>query len=185
VNARPDAGTDLRTWRGALQAIDHPRGLASLLVIGCFVALAIGLFVQHGLGYPPCSLCVLQRLAFIFVLLLTLPMALFGASPGVARMFAAPALIAALLGLGVAIYQVWMSAFPTEVARCGRGLAGYFEDLPFEDFANWVLAAEGDCGKPVRFFGVTLPQLGLFAFAVMTVAAVRLLALSLRRSPRA
>jgi disulfide bond formation protein DsbB len=185
VNARPDAGTDLRTWRGALQAIDHPRGLASLLVIGCFVALAIGLFVQHGLGYPPCSLCVLQRLAFIFVLLVTLPIALFGASPGVARMFAAPALIAALLGLGVATYQVWTSAFPAEIARCGRGLAGYFEDLPFEDFATWVLAAEGDCGKPVRFFGVTLPQLGLFAFAVMTVAAVRLLGLSLRRSPRA
>jgi disulfide bond formation protein DsbB len=168
-----------------LQAIDHPRGLASLLAIGSFVALAIGLFVQHGLGYPPCSLCVLQRLAFVFVLLLALPIALSGGSPAVTKWFATPALIAALLGLGVAFYQVWTNAFPTEVARCGRGLAGYFEDLPFEDLASWVLAAEGDCGKPVRFFGVTLPQLGLFAFAVMTVAAVRLLGLSLRRSSQA
>jgi protein dithiol:quinone oxidoreductase len=168
-----------------LQAIDHPRGLACLLVVGCFVALGSGLIIQHGLGYPPCSLCVLQRLAFIFVLLLALPIALFGGSSGVARTFAAPALVAALLGLGVAVYQVWMNAFPTEVARCGRGLAGYFEDLPFEDFAKWVLAAEGDCGKPVRFFGVTVPQLGLLAFAIMTAVAVRLLALSLRRSPRA
>jgi protein dithiol:quinone oxidoreductase len=165
-----------------LRAIDHPQGLASLLVIGCVVALAIGMFVQHGLGYPPCSLCVLQRLAFIFILLLTLPIASFGASPGTARIFAAPALVAALLGLGVAFYQVWMNAFPAEVARCGRGLAAYFEDLPFEGFATWVLAAEGDCAKPVRFFGVTLPQLGLLGFAVMTVAAVRLLGLSLRRS---
>jgi disulfide bond formation protein DsbB len=168
-----------------LQLLDHPRGLASLLVIGCVVAVGAGLFVQHGLGYPPCSLCVLQRLAFILVLLLALPIALFGASSGVAKMFAAPALGAALLGLGVAIYQVWMNAFPTEVARCGRGLAGYFDDLPFEQIATWVLAAEGDCGKPVRFFGVTLPQLGLFAFAVITVAATRLLGLSLRGSSRA
>ena len=179
------SGADRRTRRGFAQAIDRPRGLASLLVIACFVALGAGLYVQHGLGYPPCSLCVLQRLAFIFVLLLTLPIACFGASPGVARTFAAPALLAALLGLGVATYQVWTGAFPTEVARCGRGLAGYFEDLPFEEFATWVLAAEGDCGKPVRFFGVSLPQLGLLAFAVMTVAAVRLLLLSLRPSPRA
>jgi protein dithiol:quinone oxidoreductase len=169
----------------AMRAIDHPRGLASLLVAAASGALAIGLLVQHGLGYPPCSLCVLQRLAFIFVLLLALPIALFGGSPTVARMFAAPALVAALLGLAVAFYQVWMNAFPTEVARCGRGLAAYFDDLPFEGFANWVLAAEGDCGKPVRFFGVTLPQLGLLAFAVMTAAAVRLLRLSLRRSSRA
>jgi disulfide bond formation protein DsbB len=171
--------------RDTLQAIDHPRRLASLLVIGCFVALGGGLFVQHGLGYPPCSLCVLQRLAFIFVLLLTIPIALFGASPAIAKLFAGPALLAALLGLGVAFYQVWINAFPTEVARCGRGLAGHFEALPFEDFASWMLAAEGDCGKPVRFFGVTLPQLGLLAFAVMTVAAVRLLRLSFRRSSRA
>jgi protein dithiol:quinone oxidoreductase len=184
VNVQPRSGADLRTWRGISHAVDHPQGLASLLVIGCVVALAIGLFVQHGLGYPPCSLCVMQRLALIFVLLLTLPIALFGASPGIARIFAVSTLVAALLGLGVAFYQVWTNAFPAEVARCGRGLAGYFEDLPFEDFATWVLAAEGDCAKPVRFFGVTLPQLGLFAFAVMTMAAVRLLGLSQRRSPQ-
>ena len=85
-------------------------------------------------------------------------------------------------GLGVASYQVWMQAYPAEVGRCGRGLEAYFDDSPFEDLANWVLAAEGDCGKPVTFLGlVTLPQLGFLAFAAMAGVALRMNWFPLRR----
>lgn len=47
---------------------DSPLRLATLRAVGSGLALATGLFVQHGMGYAPCSLCVLQRLAFIIVL---------------------------------------------------------------------------------------------------------------------
>lgn len=178
-----------RTTRGVTVAAiglrDSPLRLATLLAVGSGLALATGLFVQHRLGYAPCSLCVLQRLAFIVVLLVSLPLAMFRL-PGIAtRVLVALALVATLVGLGVASYQVWMQAYPAEVGRCGRGLEAYFEDSPFETLANWVLAAEGDCGKPVMFLGLaTLPQLGLLAFAAMTGVAMRMSWLSLGRGAR-
>jgi disulfide bond formation protein DsbB len=162
---------------------DAPRSLAGIVSLGCAIALATGLFVQHGLGYPPCSLCVLQRVAFIALLLLSTPIAVFDMRPATVRLLTPFVLLAALAGLGVAAHQVWINAFPSGVARCGRGLAGYFEGLPFETVANWVLEAEGDCAKPVRFFGfVTLPQLGLVAFAAIAVLSGRMVLLS-RRVP--
>ncbi|MCC6562516.1 MAG: disulfide bond formation protein B [Xanthomonadales bacterium] len=164
---------------------DSTRQLATVLAVGSGLALATGLFVQHGLGYAPCSLCVLQRLAFIVVLIVTLPLAMFRLPRTATMVLVGLALVATLLGLGVASYQVWMQAYPAEVGRCGRGLEAYFDDSPFETLANWVLAAEGDCGKPVTFLGlVTLPHLGLLAFAVMAGVALRMSWLSLRRGSR-
>ena len=179
------AGTPFGVTVAPIGLRDSPRRLATVLAVGSGFALATGLFVQHGMGYAPCSLCVLQRLAFIVVLLVNLPLAMFRL-PRIAQMvLVALALVATLVGLGVASYQVWMQAYPAEVGRCGRGLEAYFEGSPFETLANWVLAAEGDCGKPVTFLGLaTLPQLGLLAFAAMTGVTVRMSWLSLRRGAR-
>lgn len=161
---------------------DSTRELATVLAVGSGFALATGLFVQHGLGYAPCSLCVLQRLAFIVVLIVTLLLAMFRLPRTATMVLVGLALVATLLGLGVASYQVWMQAYPAEVGRCGSGLEAYFDDSPFKTLANWVLAAEGDCGKPVAFLGlVNLPQLGLLAFAAMAGVALRMNWFPLRR----
>jgi protein dithiol:quinone oxidoreductase len=150
------------------------RPAARLLVAACAAALAAGLFVQHALGYPPCSLCVMQRLAFAAALVLALPLALGRPGPKAFPVLAAAILAAVLLGLGVAGYQVWQNAFPSGVARCGRGIAGFFDDTPLEAVAGWLLDAPGDCAKPPRFFGiVTMPQLGLLAFLALLHPALR------------
>lgn len=149
--------------------------LARLLAAAAAIALAGGLVVQHGLGYPPCSLCVLQRLAFAATLVAVLPLAWGRCRPGVTAVLAGLALVSVLLGLGVAVYQVALNAFPMEVPRCGRGPAAYFDDTPLATVAGWLLDAAGDCGKPPSFFGiVTMPQLGLLVFLMMTPPAVLL-----------
>lgn len=181
AHAGPTTGVKV----SAITLRNDPRQLATVLAVGSSLALATGLFVQHGWGYAPCSLCVLQRLAFIVVLILTLPLATFRLPRTATTVLVGLAFVATLLGLGVASYQVWMQAYPAEVGRCRRGLEAYFDDSPFETLANWVLAAEGDCGKPVTFLGwVTLPQLGLLAFALMAGVALRMSWLSLRRGSR-
>lgn len=168
------AGTPTGVTVSSIGLRDSTRQLATALAVGSGLALATGLLVQHGLGYAPCSLCVLQRLAFTVVLIVTLPLALFRLPRPATMALGGLALVATLLGLGVASYQVWMQAYPAEVGRCGSGLEAYFDDSPFKTLANWVLAAEGDCGKPVAFLGlVNLPQLGLLAFAAMAGVALR------------
>lgn len=164
--------------------LHRPRLLAGLLAFACLAALSTGLFVQHILGYEPCSLCVLQRLAFVGVLGATV---LLVALPG-AYLFsialAGTVAAMALGGLAVASYQVWLQAFPPLIAACGRGIAGYFDGWPFEAALGWVFEAQGDCSKPVSPFGfVSLAQLGLVAFLLMSAAALRLVWLT-TRSPR-
>lgn len=91
---------------------------------------------------------------------------------------------AALGGLAVASYQVWLQAFPPLVASCGRGIAGYFDGLPLEAALSWVFEANGDCSRAVSPFGiVSLAQLGLVAFLLMSAASLRLLWL-MARGPR-
>ena len=165
-----------------MSAASSVRSLAAVLALGCAVALAVGMLVQHGLGHPPCSLCVLQRLAFVTLLALGIALAVLPPAWSVHRPLALLAVLAALAGLGVAVYQVWIGFFPSEIARCGRGPAAYFEDTPLEALANWTLDAAGDCGKPVRLFDlVTMPQLGLLGFVAATAVSFRLAALAYRR----
>jgi len=165
----------------AKDAMHRPRLLAGLLAAACAAALGAGLFVQHVLGYDPCSLCVLQRLGFIgvlgaAVLLVALPGA-YLLSIALAATMAATA----LGGLAVASYQVWLQAFPPLVSACGRGIAGYFDGWPFEAAIAWVLEAQGDCGRAVSPLGfVSLAQLGLVAFVLMSAATFRLLWLTTR-----
>ena len=127
------AGTTTGVTVSTIGLRDSTRQLATVLAVGSGLALATGLFVQHGLGYAPCSLCVLQRLAFIVVLIVTLPLAMFRLPRTATMVLVGLALVATLLGLGVASYQVWMQAYPAEVGRCGSGLEAYFDDSPFED----------------------------------------------------
>ncbi len=161
--------------------LHRPRLLAGLLAAASVFALATGLFVQHILSYEPCSLCVLQRLGFIGVLAAA---ALLVALPGAFALtvsLAGMMTMAALGGLAVASYQVWLQAFPPLVAACGRGIAGYFDGWPFEAALGWLFEAPGDCSQAVAPFGfLSLAQLGLAAFLLMSTASVRLLWLTTR-----
>ncbi len=161
--------------------LHRPRLLAGILAAACAAALATGLFVQHVLGYAPCSLCVLQRIGFLGVLVAAV---LLVALPGAYLLsvaLAATVAATALGGLAVASYQVWVQAFPPLIAACGRGIAGYFDGWPFEEAIAWVLEAQGDCGKAVSPLGfVSLAQLGLIAFVLMSAASFRLLWLTTR-----
>jgi len=165
--------------------LHRPRLLAGFLAAACVAALGTGLFVQHVLGYAPCSLCVLQRLGFVGVLGAA---ALLLALPGAYLLSVALAGTVAAIALGgvaVASYQVWLQAFPPLIAACGRGIAGYFDGWPFEAALGWLFESEGDCAKPVSPLGiVSLAQLGLAAFLLMSTAALRLLWLTARGGAR-
>lgn len=159
--------------------LHRPRLLAGLIAVACVTALATGLFVQHMLGYEPCSLCVLQRLGFIGALAAAVLLVALPGGYAISLALAGTVTTAALGGLAVASYQVWLQAFPPLVASCGRGIAAYFDGWPFEAALAWLFEAHGDCSQAVSPFGiVSLAQLGLAAFLLMSAASLRLLWLS-------
>jgi disulfide bond formation protein DsbB len=149
--------------------------LAWLLVAVCAGGLATGLFVQHVLGLEPCSLCVLQRLGFVLILLVALPVAALPLARLGVTVLAAGVVAAALFGFGVATYQVWLQAFPPAMSSCGAGIGAYLEGWPLEQGLRWIFDAQGDCSRSsFDILGITLPQWGLMAFAFLSAAALRL-----------
>jgi disulfide bond formation protein DsbB len=154
---------------------DRSQPLAWLLAAICAGGLATGLFVQHVLGLEPCSLCVLQRLGFVLILLTAVPLAALPRRHLGATVLAVALVAAALFGFGIAAYQVWLQAFPPAMSSCGAGIGAYLEGWPFEQALRWVFDAQGDCSRSsFEILGITLPQWGLIAFAFLSTAALRL-----------
>jgi protein dithiol:quinone oxidoreductase len=149
--------------------------LAWLLAAICAGGLATGLFVQHVLGLEPCSLCVLQRLGFVLILLAAIPLAALPWRQLGATVLAGALVAAALFGFGTAAYQVWLQAFPPAMSSCGAGIGAYLEGWPFEQGLRWIFDSQGDCTRSsFDILGITLPQWGLLAFAFLSTAALRL-----------
>ena len=163
-----------------------PRRVATWLAAVSAAALAGGAIVQYGLGHLPCSLCVLQRLAYIGVLGLAIVASVVPLRPTALRGMAVLIVAVALAGVAVAVYQVGTSLFSLEVARCGRGPAAYFEDTPLEAAGELGARRGRRLRDPVQVVGVvTMPQLGLAGLLVVLALGLRQAWLAFHRQPEA
>lgn len=154
---------------------DRPQPLAWLLAGVCAAGMATGLFVQHVLGLEPCSLCVLQRLGFLLIVVAAIPLAALPERRLRSSALAVAVVAAALSGFTVAAYQVWLQAFPPAMSSCGPGIGAYLEGWPFEQGLRWVFDAQGDCSRSsFAIVGLSLPQWGLVAFTFLSAGALRL-----------
>ncbi len=134
----------------------------------CAGVLGYALYLQHVRGLAPCPLCVMQRYAFLAVMVGCLVAAfskyrVFGAAYG---------LLAALAGAGIASYHLWIKAHPN--TSCGID--------PLETALNkiwpaqWlpsVFNADGLCSAihdPI--LGLSIPQWSLLWFVALAIACI-------------
>jgi len=149
-----------------------------LYLFGFFVCtglIAFALFMQYGLGYDPCPLCIFQRIAFIFIGLFCLLAAAhnplrtgFGN-----RIYASLIGLSALTGIGLSLRHSWLQHFPPETVECGAGLDYWLETLPVGKIIQKILTGSGECTEVVwRFIGLSIPEwtaimyTGFFFFAI-------------------
>jgi protein dithiol:quinone oxidoreductase len=134
----------------------------------CAGVLAYALYLQHVKDLAPCPLCVMQRYAFIAVML----GCLVGAFSKYRVLGAVYALLAALVGAGIASYHLWVKAHPN--SSCGID--------PLETALNkiwpaqWlpsVFNADGLCSaahEPI--FGLSIPQWALAWFVALVIVCI-------------
>lgn len=140
----------------------------NLLLAGagmCAALLGYALFLQHVHGLAPCPLCVMQRYAFLAVGV----GCLLGAFTNKIVWGAAYALIAALVGAGIAGHHLWIKAHP--LVSCGID--------PLETMLNrvwpavWlpsVFKADGLCSaEHAPILGLSIPAWSLVWFVVFAV----------------
>ncbi|MFU1780176.1 disulfide bond formation protein B [Haloarcula japonica] len=131
-------------------ASDRPRLLLAVATAVAAVATAGSLSLSLGLGLTPCRLCWYQRI-LMYPLVVVLGVAAAERRPGVIR----TALPLAVPGAAIAGYHSWLQVSQT---TCGIGAVS--------------------CAQiQYRIFGLTVPNLSLIAFLLVTglvVAAARL-----------
>lgn len=144
----------------------------------CFSLLGIALFLQYhgyqGVHYPPCPLCILQRIGFLLIGISCMFAALF---PMLRHLFHGIACFFALFGLGVAIRHAYVIAYP-EIS-CGLDpLEVFINQWQFVKQLPLFFKADGFCSMPLpSFLGLSVPNWSLINFIILlgllTVSLIR------------
>ena len=142
----------------------------------CAALLGYALYVEHGMLMVPCPLCILQRIAFVFMGVFFLLGAIIGPRPGWLRIVNASLVgLGAVVGGGIAGWHVRMQHLPAdEVPSCGGMELGYMLDaFPLQTVIERVFTGSGDCAKiDWTFLGLSMPVWTLVWFVGLGVGAL-------------
>jgi disulfide bond formation protein DsbB len=155
--------------------------LAGFLV--CAGLLAFALYLQHFEFQEPCPLCILQRVAFIALMVIFLVAALHG--PGRIGGFVYGGLLFLVAGIGAAVAarHVWLQHLPkNQVPECGPGLEYMLQKFPLSRALDKILSGSGECAEAGwSFLGLTIAGWSLVWLVILGVFSVWLAWLGTRR----
>ena len=137
----------------------RPRAWYSLVVLICAGLIAYALYLQHVEFLDPCPLCILQRMAFIWIAVAALLAAVHNPAGSVRWIYGALVMVGGLLGAVVAGRHLWLQNLPAEqVPDCGMGLNYMLETLPLGDVFRQVFYGSGECAEiHWVFLGLSMP----------------------------
>ena len=150
-----------------------PAALPLLAALVCALVLAGALWQQH-LGFAPCPLCILQRIAYLVVLLLALATAILSRRRAAARGAAVLAVLACMAGFGIAAKHVWLIWHPGQTYGLDP-LAVTINHWAISQWLPWMFRADGFCADTPYLLGQSLPlwsALGFVLLAALFVIAI-------------
>lgn len=143
---------------------------SNLLIAGlAFGAVGVAAALQAAWHLQPCTMCILQRYAFLVIGFLALGRLRY-ADGSAALVSRAVSNLAAAVGLLASLRIQWVISVPS--ATCGRDkVAAFLNNLPWVDTWPSLFEATGVCGDPVP------PVLGLsfHGWALMLFTTILLL----------
>lgn len=147
-----------------------------LVVVGAVIALVAALYMQHGKGLLPCTMCIIQRYAFLLVGLSAL-LCILMPFHVIRVLWVIIGLLGALVGISAAVRNLWVLSHPEIL--CGRDPVELFlNGLPPAQWFPKVFVALGLCSDPIPpLLGLPLPAWSLIGLLVLG----GLLLLGLRR----
>jgi disulfide bond formation protein DsbB len=145
-----------------------------LAAIACASLLGFALYKQYQDFLDPCPLCVVQRVAFMWVGVFALLAALHNPARTGQKVYSGLMLLGSLFGLGVSGRHVWLQSLPPElVPECGPGLNYMLENFPLSETLSTVFLGSGSCAEVHwTFFGMSMPQWTLSWFIILTLGTV-------------
>ncbi len=150
----------------------QPRTAYLLCAATCAALLAYAFYEQFAANVEPCPLCILQRLGFIGLFLVSVAAAIHDPAMKARRIYGALALLCAGGGLAVAVRHVWVQHFPPPTAGCGAPLSYLLDSLPLAEALKKAFTGTAECSEVNwAFAGLSMPEWTLMIYAVMCFAA--------------
>jgi disulfide bond formation protein DsbB len=145
---------------------------AGFLVCGLLFAFA--LYLQYYEYQDPCSLCILQRVAYIALMVVFLAGAVHGPRRGGAYFYSALLVIIAAIGAGIATRQVWLQHMPKDrLPECGPGLEYMLDKFPLTQALEKIFRGSGECAEVGwTFLGLSIAGWSLVWFVLLAALAV-------------
>lgn len=144
------------------------------MAVASLGAVGVALVSQHAFDMQPCPWCVLQRAVFVAIAIACIGgAAIHRQAPR--RAAAALALLLALGGVAAALWQHFQAAASQS---CNLTLADRIVSqwLRLDSLAPDVFAARASCADAaVRLLGVSYDHWSLAAFALLALAALRVM----------
>ena len=151
----------LRTWYLAVAVI-------------CALLLGYALLKQYQDFLDPCPLCVIQRVAYMFIGLFALLGALHGPARTGQLVYSWLMVLGAGFGTFVAGRHVWLQHLPPElVPECGPGLNYMLDNFPLSETLSTVFFGSGDCAEVKwSFLGLSMPEWNLAWYVGLGLATL-------------
>lgn len=142
----------------------------------CVALLGYALYAEQQLHLTPCNLCILQRVAFIWMGVFFLIGGLHAPRDGGRWAYVVLVLIGAAFGIAMAGRQLWLQALPADrIPACGAGfdmllaqLKGHY--IPLSQFITTMLRGSGDCAQVTwKFLGLSMAGWTLIWYIVLGI----------------
>lgn len=162
------------------------RSLFSLAFLAAALVMGASLYLEHGVGLVPCSLCLVQRLFLAGFCLVSLLGVLHGPARIGCRVYGALGLLFALAGAATAARQVLLQQVPLEeLMICQPGLHCLMQQVSFFKALLLMFRATAECAQiHWTLFDLSIPEWSLLAFVGMSILAIYQIAGPLLRTRR-
>lgn len=149
----------------------RPRAWFFFVAASCASLLGYALYVQHVGFLDPCPLCVLQRVAFMWIGLVALIAAIHNPQRTGRWLYWILLAIGGLAGAAVSGRHIWLQSLPPgQVPDCGMGLNYMLETMPYGEVFSEVFYGSGECAQiDWTFAGFSMPWWTLIWYIGLTV----------------
>jgi len=146
----------------------------ALGLLVCVGLLAFALYLQYVKHQEPCPLCILQRIAFLAMMVVFVIAALHDPLRRGAIFYSGIIVVLAASGGAVAGRQVWLQHLPAhKVPACGPGFGYMIERFPLYQAMQKILAGSGECAESGwSFLGLTIAGWSLVWFVILGIFVI-------------
>ncbi|NND44408.1 MAG: disulfide bond formation protein B [Xanthomonadales bacterium] len=145
-----------------------------LVAVICASLLGFALYKQYQDFLDPCPLCVIQRVAFMWIGAFALLAALHNPARLGQKVYGSLVLLGTAFGAVVAGRHVWLQSLPPDqVPECGPGLNYMLDNFPLTEVFQSLFFGSGSCAEvDWTFLGLSMPAWTLVWFLGLAAGTV-------------